>query len=210
MDEEEKILKKALLDEASLIDKEKIEDAPSKQLPEELLALKIKQEKKIAAKKKRKWAIIFGVIGLLYFLIQWGLEPPKSSIEYGICKTFLELQLSYPTTLHVNELNVLSDGSYRLWFSQVDSFGTRRADMFQCFFGLDAETGQLKIAKVRMGAVFIDQQKIEYFNHTIPALIANPPDLTWPYPLSNNIAHLKFDESAFTNIRGLAERVGMY
>lgn len=207
MDDEEKILKKALLEEASLINKEQAETASAAPLPEELLAQKIKQDKKAAAKKKRKWAIILGVIGLVYALIQWGLEPPKSSIEYGICKTFLELQVSYPTTLHVNDLNVLSDGSYRLWFSQVDSFGTRRADMFQCFYGLDAETGQLKIAKVRMGAIFIDQQKIEYFNHAIPSLVANPPDLTWPYPLSNNIANLKFDEGAFTNIRGLAERM---
>lgn len=206
MSEEDEILKETLINEEFLVNEEENKPADII-LPEELLANKIKEEKKKKKKKRNRRFLYLGLILLFIFLIKWGIQPFQSSIEYGICKTFLELNVSYPTTLHVNELNVLSDGTYRLWFSQVDPFGASRTDSFQCNFAQNPETGQLALTKVKIGTLFLDKQKIEYFNTAIPYLVANPPDLTYPMPLSDNIANLQFDTSAFTNIRNLAQHL---
>lgn len=209
MSDEEDILKETLLNEV-LIEEEKKTEAAAAPLPEEILAQKIKAEKKKVKKKRNKRLGILGFIGFVVFIIIWGLKRPEASIEYGICKTYLELNVVYPTTLHVNELDVLTDGSYRLWFSTVDPNGSNRMDSFQCHFGISKDTGYLKLVKVRMGTIFLDQDKLNFFNNAIPYLVANPPDITWPYPLSDNVADLQFDESAFTNIRNLSQRMSFY
>lgn len=205
MSEESEILKETLFGGSDVVDKEA--GAEKVLSPEELLTKKIKEQKKKAAKKRRKKFIIIGVIGFLYFVVSWGMQPYKATMEYGICKTFLELNLVYPFTLHVNELDVLNDGSYRMWYTQVDSFGSNRMDSFQCYFSNDPQTGMLQLSKVKFGKIFLEQEKIAYFNTAIPYLMEHPPDLTWPMPLSDNVANLQFDTGAFTNIRNLAARL---
>lgn len=204
MSDEQEILKQTLINDDVLANEvvQKGADEP----PEDVLAKKLNAEKTLRKKKRNKRIMsILGGVGFVY-LVMWGLEPFSASIEYGICKTFLELNVTYPTTLHVNELNVLSDGSYRLWFSQIDPFGASRQDSFQCNFAYSPE-GMPTLTKVKIGTIFVDKQKIDYFNTAVPYLVANPPDLVYPAPLSDNVANLQFDTSAFTNIKNLAARL---
>lgn len=210
MSEEDENLKKALSeDEINFSDEGgKETEEKSGLLPEEALAQKVKEEKKLAKKKRNKRLIILGVVLFIAYVIHWGMQGGKSTIQYGICKTFLELNIVYPTTLHVNEVDVLRDGSYRLWATRTDPFGSRRLDPFQCSFAVDEKTGLPKLTKAKLGTIFIDDDKVKFFNYAIPYLVANPPDLSLPAPLTDrSINNLQFDTNSFTNIKNLADKL---
>jgi hypothetical protein len=210
MSDEKEVIKETLIDDDLLSKevKEKVKPA-EEMLPEDLLAKRIKDEKKRIRKKRSKKYKIFGSVVFFVLIIYLGLMQPEASIEYGICKTFLELNVVYPTTMHVNELDIKNDGSYRLWYTQIDPFGASRLESFQCYFKTDQQ-GNLQLAKVKMGILTLEKEKVAYFNSAIPYIVANSPDLTFPTPLSDNVASLKFDESAFTNIRNLAQKLPIF
>jgi hypothetical protein len=149
--------------------------------------------------KKRRTRIIGGAFFLciLSFAIYWLFLPVQGGIAFGICKTFLELNIPYPPTLRLGQVLVLRDGSLRVWFNHTDAFGEFRMEPFECTYKTDEKTGNTVLASAKMGKVVIDPKAVEGFNLIIPYLVQNPPDLTLPDPLPSNIGDLQVNSTLF-------------
>lgn len=171
---------------------------------EETLAQKLASQKKLQKKKRfKKIAILSGVLFFCY-IVYWGLAPFQGTVGFAVCKTFLELNLSYPSTLRISEVNYLRDGSIRLWFTHIDAFGSYRMEPFQCFYKPDEATGAILLEKIKIGTadkVFIDPVVVESYNKYLPFLMASKElDLTAPAPLPDPLAGITFDITRFTNV----------
>ena len=173
--------KKALRRELSLEDK-----APRKISP-------LAQKKLAQRKKKFRRYIYFAVFLLFAYIIWWGIKPFESSMEYGICKVFIELQVPYPYTIHYSEVvNVPTSNSIRVWFSHYDSFGDYRLENVQCFFGPNEVYG-MGLTRITRDNREIEPQVVQSFNNALPAIFAYPPSLVYPTPLPNDLRQLQFD-----------------
>lgn len=154
-------------------------------------------QKKIALRKKRRRQYIYlGLIALMSYGLWWMFKPFESSIQYGICKTFVELNVPYPYTLYFSEVLDFSDGSVRIWYSHYDSFGEYRLMPVQCYFA-PHETYGLGLSRIMVGRLEVDPEVVERFNHALPAIFAYPPDLTYPTPLPNDPNKLQFDFDSY-------------
>ena len=185
MSEEEEILKQTVIEE----------DKPKSSLAEKL------QEQKDAQKKKNKKRImILGGVGLLSFLVWFLMKPYKASYDYGICRTFLELNIPYPHTIYVSELKYLRDGSLKLWYTHTDAFGEYRIESFVCKLATDPETGIMEVASLKMHKTYLDPEKVKGYNSALAYFAANPLILTWPAPLPDSLNDLHFDFNAVRRI----------
>lgn len=155
----------------------------------------IKQKKAAEKKKKRKYTMYGGGALFLIFIIYLLFKPFTGGITFGICKTFLELQVRYPEKIHLSTVEDFGN-SVRIWYTSLDSFGEYKLEPIQCYFENDPQTG-LKMIKVTMSRRELPGETVEAFNAAIPGLIANPPDLTLPVPLSDSLRDLHIDADAF-------------
>ncbi len=155
----------------------------------------MQQKKLLARKKKMRRYALLGVVGLFSYLVYWGFKPYKTGLNYGICKVFIEQSVLYPDTLHFSEVMDFSD-SVRIWYSYYDSFGDYRLQQAQCYFRLD-DTYGYAVSRITIGRLEVDPDKINLFNHSLGSIIKNPPDLTYPTPLPNDIKDLKFEFEKF-------------
>jgi len=154
-------------------------------------------QKKLALRKKRQKQMLYlAALALVGYGIWWMFKPFQSSIQYGICKIFIELNVPYPYTLHYSEVLDFADGSVRVWFSHYDSFGDYRLMPVQCFFA-PHETYGLGLSRILIGRREVDPDIVEHFNHALPAIFAYPPDLTYPTPLPNDPIKLQFDFDSY-------------
>lgn len=161
------------------------------------LAEKLKEKKALQRKKQIKHFLIFCFLALFGWLLYYLFAPFKGGLSYGICKTFLELNIPYPETLLLSEVIVTRNGSVRIWFTHIDAFGSYRLDSFQCTFGVDEKTKSSYLAEVKMGKLNIDPIEVERFNVALPYLAANPPDLTLPVPIPDSLQSIQFDLNRF-------------
>jgi hypothetical protein len=163
-----------------------------------------KTETKEERNKKRKKMIFRGGIGGVVLLIFGGLYmlsfPQQGTMAYGLCKTFLELNVRYPGTLHLSEVEMFTT-SARIWYAQVDSFGEYRLEPIQCYFKPD-ETEQVPFVMEK--AYYsttdlrpVEPKKIAEFNRSLPVLFANPPNLDLPWKLPDSLGDLKFETDKF-------------
>jgi hypothetical protein len=139
-----------------------------------------------AAKIKKnfiKWgAIAVGVLVLGVFGTM--LIPYTGTINYGICKIYLEQSEPYPDRIRM--ASVYEEAGYvYIFFRRTDSFGYQSMNTLECFLGND-EAGNLFVKKVDLNGKnrkypMEDEGRVKKFNVGIPAIIANPPDLTKPY-----------------------------
>lgn len=186
MSDQDEILKQTVIEDES---------------PEAALAAKLKESKKLKSKKQRKFAAIGGGILFLAWALNYLFTPFQLSIPYGVCKTHLELNVSYPKTLYISEANFLADKSVRIWFTQIDPFGEFRMQSFHCFFTQNPETGKTVFSKIKMGKVDIDSATIELYNKALPVLASVPMDLRYPAPLPDVISDLQIDVEAARRIK---------
>lgn len=161
------------------------------------LAAKLKEKRKQKKKKQLKQFVVFMVLGLFSYGIYFLFAPFKAGITYGICKTFLELNLPYPDTLLLSEVVVTRNGSVRIWFTHTDAFGSYRLDSFQCTFAVDEQTKTNYLAEVKFGKLNVDPIEVERFNLALPYLVKNPPDLSLPTPIPDSLESIEFDLNRF-------------
>lgn len=148
------------------------------------------QEQRRKKKKNRK--VIAGVVlGFFALIIFYGMQPLQGSIRYGICRTFIELQLPYPHTLQVNALEE-SHMTVRVYYSHIDSFGSSKLNMMECEFRNDPKRG-LVLDAARANRNDMGKPTIAAFNATIPFILQNPPSLVIPRLRSDSLADLKID-----------------
>jgi hypothetical protein len=150
-----------------------------------------KTTKKTKKKMRMRTKVALSVIGVLSVLIWFGMQPIVGTIRYGICKTFIELQIPYPPTLQINTVEEYEQ-AVRIYFSHIDAFGSSRLNMIECSFRPDPRTG-LALERVRLNREDLPEEDLKSFNLTIPFIIQNPPDLRLPVFKGEDLMHLKID-----------------
>lgn len=153
-----------------------------------------KENRKIAQKKKRgstRNKIIAGVVVLFGLIMYIGLQPIVGTPRYGVCRTFIELQLPYPETLQINVVEE-SPLAVRVYFSHIDAFGSSRLNMIECEYRTDQRLG-LVLSSVHLNRVEMPKDMVDMFNYTVPYVLANPPDLRMPRFRSDSLSDLKID-----------------
>lgn len=150
---------------------------------------------KLAKKKTRKRKIIKGSLLtfslLVAYIIYWGLKPMQGTMAFGICKTFIEMNVRFPSTLRLSTVEQFAT-SVRIWYVQVDAFGEYRLEPIQCYFKPDKSL-PFVVEKITSNRREIDPQLVTNFNRILPMIFANPPDLALPWGLPDSLGALKFD-----------------
>jgi hypothetical protein len=153
-----------------------------------------KDEKKKAQKKKRfgtKSKVALGVFSVIGIILYYGMQPIIGTPRYGVCRTFIELQLPYPETLQINTAEE-SALAVRIYFSHIDAFGSSRLNMIECEYKTDPRLG-LILAAVHINRQPIPQEELTMFNFTVSYILANPPDLRLPRFRDGSLNSLKID-----------------
>lgn len=185
----------------ALKEKEKAEEEANKvERSQEEIEAALAQSKMVAAEKaKRKKIFKYGLIVAFIGLFSWGmyylLAPFKAGMTFGICKTFLELEMQFPQNMRVS---IVEDfGQYvRIWYTQVDAFGEYRMENIQCHFRSDEVTGAA-VERVAINRREVDQARVDDFNRSIAVILQNPPDLTIPPPLPDSLSGLQINADRF-------------
>ncbi len=145
------------------------------------------------SKKQRKKQIKIGGGALAVLLLwqgySWLFSPFVGGMDYGMCRVFLELNVRYPDSLRLSHVQNFGQ-SVRIWYTQLDSFGQYRMESIQCYYRPDPVTGAA-FERVTINRREVDPDIVERFNISIPAVLAYPPDLTYPRDFPNKIQDLQ-------------------
>lgn len=149
------------------------------------------EKKKKLRKKRFRQGILAIIAGFFVYVGYWLFKPYEFGMEYGVCKTFIELNVPYPTTIYYSEI-IPFGNSIRIWYSYSDTFGKFRLEPVQCFFGAHEQFG-MGVTRITVGRREVDPEIVARFNNSLSAIFAYPPELVWPAPLPNDPANLQFD-----------------
>ena len=172
------------------------EDAEGELIEEEIeLSTLDKLKKTLLSTKFIIWsASVFGLLFLIFIIVQ-SCAPRKGNILYGMCMSFLELQVPFPDTIQPKEIEFYRKGA-RIYFTHLDGYGEYRLETIECAFEQDPQKGvQLDsayfnyvkastnkeriVGKGRLYAV--KQEEIDLFNKSLsPAAILQDIDLSLP------------------------------
>lgn len=141
-----------------------------------------KDDKKKEPGKKAKIIkrSILGFAAFVALLVFWGAQPIRGTLQYGVCKTFVELRLRYPQTFRLSLLTNF-DQSLRLYFTYVDAYGEKKMDLVECTFRPDpqSDTG-FSLDSIAYNRKYIPQEEIDLFNQSIDVFAHYTPDLIIP------------------------------
>ncbi|MBK9586074.1 MAG: hypothetical protein KA099_00165 [Alphaproteobacteria bacterium] len=163
------------------------------------VSLSDKLKEKKTEKKKKQYKNIAKFVGfcLVFYLFYFLFAPFKGGLPYGICKTFIELNVTFPDTILLSEVSTIRNGGVRIWFTHIDSFGSYRLEPFVCMFAKDEKSGSLILAEAKVGKLSVDPKLVERFNFAIPYLVKSPPDLTLPMPIPDSLEDIQFEIDRF-------------
>ena len=137
--------------------------------------------------------IFFGSVGLVVLvvvlIINAVMSKPKGTELFGVCKTFIELQVKYPRTLDITEVEQFAR-AVRIYYSYIDPYGNHKSDFIECAFERVPGKG-VQLQTILLNRTEIDEEVIADFNETITAVRAGDPDLTVPRAFGNNLKDLK-------------------
>ena len=83
------------------------------------VSLSDKLKEKKTEKKKKQYKNIAKFVGfcLVFYLFYFLFAPFKGGLPYGICKTFIELNVTFPDTILLSEVSTIRNGGVRIWFT---------------------------------------------------------------------------------------------
>lgn len=167
------------------------------QEPISSLSEKLKEKK--AEKKRKQYANIAKVVVfcVLFYSFYFLFAPFRGGLPYGICKTFIELNVTFPDTILLSEVSPTRNGGVKIWFTHIDSFGSYRLEPFVCTFAKDEKTGSFILAEAKVGKLSVDPKLVERFNAAIPYLVKFPPDLTLPAPIPDSLEDIQFETDRY-------------
>lgn len=140
------------------------------------------------------------ILSAIIFYFVKSCAPPKGTIFYGICNTFLEQQLTFPRTLDQTFVENYQ-GAVRIYYKFIDGYGQMNFSYIQCAFEQDPEKGLIatdilfKSPVKEITVKFYDKERkrtiyklkpelLELFNqsNTAAVIMSQEPDLTVPVP----------------------------
>ena len=154
---------------------------------------KAAKEKEIAdqlKKRKRLYYYIGGGVAFLIFLIWLGFQPTKGPIQYGICRTFLELELKFPQTIKMTYVEVF-DKSLRMYYTYNDAFGSVKSEMLECDF---RPFSLMNIESVKKNRKPVAQEKVDYFNRMVPIVAGAKHNLIIPALPKDDLMSLRRED----------------
>lgn len=150
----------------------------------------LKPKKRKTKGKYTKYYIASAVV-VLAFGIYLLFKPYEGTIQYGVCKVFIELADPYPE--EVKSIGIEQVGqTLRYYYKKTDPFGDESVNLAECTFKAN-EAGKLTpyLDKVNINGnrtyKVEDPEYIKKFNVGVPAIVANPPSLVLPYYNLNDI-----------------------
>ncbi len=94
---------------------------------------------------------LFFSIFLIVIIVQ-SCTPRKGSILYGLCQSFLELQVPFPQSMNHSYVEQYPT-AVRIHYNHIDAFGEYQIEMIECTFRQDPTLG------VQMDRAFFDHIK---------------------------------------------------
>jgi len=156
---------------------------------------RLQEEKKKKRKQQIKQLSILGGIVFFIYVVYLLFLPRTGTMDYGICRVFLEMQTRFPDNLNLSVVQETGNRT-RIWYRSVDAYGEYRLSRIQCNYKYYEGRGRL-LSSVMIDRQEIDDDIVQAFNQTIPILWAIPPDLTYPAALPSAVSHLQFNVDAF-------------
>lgn len=158
-------------------------------------------KKKMSKQKKKKLYWLGGVafVGLLIMLM---MMPRQGTIQYGICRVFVELSEPYPQEVRILNVDdfVPLGGPVKITYKKTDPFGIEAVNTIECFFKRDeAGTPTTTVQKIDINGksrVYSAEHPdyIAKFNQGIPAILKNRPSLDLPDFSLDNLVDYKNTE----------------
>ena len=144
--------------------------------------------KDVKGTKKRSWkkwaAGLFTIFAILFYW--WGVQPIvyNGTILFGLCRTYIELNTQYPEHLEFVDLRERGPQVYVEYVTK-DAFGQNLPNEGVCTFKRGTDGAVLMDSfRLRRGLrnrtynfPIEEQAKIDNFNTSINAVLADPPPL---------------------------------
>jgi len=132
--------------------------------------------------------LLCGIGGFVYYDMN---KPEYGTWRYGLCRTFAELQIRFPSTMWITQ--VIEDPKYaELYVSYLNAHGVRPTRAYKCNY--DFIDGRIHMTSVTVDFDQLSDEVVAKFDQTIPFLI-NDPDLNLELPPweGMDIEHLRPD-----------------
>lgn len=137
---------------------------------------------------KKNWKIFLSIFAVLFAAFLWyGFQPVKGPIYFGICRNYIEQRVVYPATIRITTWDWFDSGM-RIFYTHIDPFGGTRSEVVECIFRPD-----LSLQDIRVNRRSIGPEAVAKFSATVPIIIANKPDLTYPRRATDDLYDLKRD-----------------
>ena len=137
----------------------------------------------------QKQAIKYGSISfafVLILLIMFSCGPREGTMMYGICRSFLELQVAYPESIQHRMVEQYPK-AVRIYYTQRDPYGGYTQQMIECAYKQDPQRGWI-LGVVEINRKKFDSAIIQKFNQTLSAVVSAEPDLVLPPPIPLDIS----------------------
>lgn len=129
-------------------------------------------------KKSHKKIYFLVGVAVLALIIWTAMQDPKGTIKLGICEVFIQRTLTYPLQFRLASAYEKAN-EVRMEFTTTNEYGEYILSPVICIFRPDPET-IWALSEVQVNRIKLPENQIAAFNPTIPAIVANPPDLTLP------------------------------
>lgn len=129
--------------------------------------------------KNQKLWIGIGASILLILIVAFACMPRKGTIQYGICKIYIEKNIAiFPSTFY-EILSYETYGLAHIEYMNINLEGDKSYEIVECKF-VQSPTRGLELTEVVHERDRRPDEEIKKFNKIIPIIIESPPDLTMP------------------------------
>lgn len=146
---------------------------------------------KPGAKKQKKSNLRYYIgipVVLIAGVVAFGLMPLTGTMKFGLCKTFVEKRYTYP--LYLDIISVLErEADVKIEYTVMNEFGDTMFHTITCVFRPDP-VSTMALTSIVLDRQRIDQAELDTFNRTIPSILAYPPDLQVPMPVTEDLRNL--------------------
>lgn len=150
----------------------------------------------VAMLKTYQHFLFVGLCGLgvlmIFLMVLTFTSGTQGTWRYAVCKVFLERHSKYPPSLKILTAGE-KQSSAQIGYMTTNAFGSRQSELMECFFNVTQEG--VKLSRVTIDRIPLDEKEIEEFNGTINAIIAREDlDYAFPPALPSDLEDLKQDQ----------------